>query len=309
MNIAIVDIGSNTIRLNIYHVEKNEYSILFTKKYTASLASYFEDGQLSEEGIKTLKKTLKSIQNATSFVTLESIHYFATASLRNISNQDEIIAQVKKEMGIAINLLSQEEEARLGHIGIEEVYGKTDGLSIDIGGGSTEISIFEDEKVIADFNFSEGSLSLYKRYVDEILPTLDEYNRITEKVKKLLKKKEDEKVDKVDKFDTLIGIGGSIRVVGKVIQKVENTDSATEFTVDQLKSVSKKLLNHDKNTLIAIFKVSPDRIHTITPGVIVLLEVCKWFKVKKILISNKGLREGYLVDYLQKSDLQLSTKE
>lgn len=306
MNIAIVDIGSKTIRLNIYHVEKNEYSILFTKKYTASLASYFEDGQLSEEGIKTLKKTLKSIQNATSFVTLESIHYFATASLRNISNQDEIIAQVKKEMGIAINLLPQEEEARLGHIGIEEVYGKTDGLSIDIGGGSTEISIFEDEKVIANFNFSEGSLSLYKRYVDEILPTLDEYNRITEKVKKLLKKKEDEKVDKLD---TLIGIGGSIRAVGKVIQKVENTDSATEFTVDQLKSVSKKLLNHDKNTLIAIFKVSPDRIHTITPGVIVLLEVCKWFKVKKILISNKGLREGYLVDYLQKSDLQLSTKE
>lgn len=165
MSIVIVNNGSNRIRLNIYHLEITNIPFYLQKKYTASLASYFEDG------INTLKKTLKLIQNATSFVTLESIHYFATASLRNISNQEEIITQVKEELGIAINLLPQNEEARLEHTGIEKVNGKTDGLSIDIGGRSTKISIFKDEKVIGDFNFSEGSLSLYKRYVDEILPS------------------------------------------------------------------------------------------------------------------------------------------
>lgn len=51
---------------------------------------------------------------------------------------------------------------------------------------------------------------------------------------------------------------------------------------------------------MAVFKVAPDRIHTLTPGVVILLEACKVFKVKTIRISNKGIREGYLLDYLNK---------
>lgn len=296
MNIAIVDIGSNTIRLNIYRLDKKEYSILFTKKYTASLASYVEDGKLSRDGIDTLKRTISSIEEVTQFVELESIHYFATASLRNVSNQDEVIKEVKDDLNVTIDLLVQSEEARLGHIGIEEVYGQSNGLSIDIGGGSTEIAIFKDKQIVKDFNLSDGSLSFYKKYVEGILPTQDEFSQMSDKVKKSLKKNSDD----LPSFDTLIGIGGSVRAIGKVIQKNENLDSPLEFTIDQLKTLSKKLLKKDKKTLVAVFKVAPDRIHTLTPGVVILLEVCKDFKVKTIRISNKGIREGYLLDYLNK---------
>ncbi|MFL4359489.1 Ppx/GppA phosphatase family protein [Streptococcus uberis] len=296
MNIAIVDIGSNTIRLNIYRLDKKEYSILFTKKYTASLASYVEDGKLSRDGIDTLKKTISSIEEVTQFIELESIHYFATASLRNVSNQDEVIKEVKDDLNVTIDLLAQSEEARLGHIGIEEVYGQSNGLSIDIGGGSTEIAIFKDKQIVKDFNLSDGSLSYYKKYVEGILPTQDEFSQMSDKVKKSLKKNSDD----LPSFDTLIGIGGSVRAIGKVIQKNENLDSPLEFTIDQLKTLSKKLLKKDKKTLVAVFKVAPDRIHTLTPGVVILLEACKDFKVKTIRISNKGIREGYLLDYLNK---------
>lgn len=302
MNIAIIDIGSNTIRMNIYHLEGKDYSILFTKKYTASLASYVEDGQLNKDGIETLKTTLKSIQKVTTFVKLDAVHFFATASLRNVSNQDAVIKEVKDDLDITIDLLKQSEEARLGHIGIEEVYGHSDGLSIDIGGGSTEIAIFKDEAIVKDFNLSDGSLSFYKKYVEDILPSQDECNQMSEKVKKTLKKTS----DKLPNFDTIIGIGGSVRAIGKVIQKNENNDSPLEFSYDQLKSLSKKLLKKDKKTMVNVFKVSPDRVHTLTPGVIILMEVCKDFGIKTIRISNKGIREGYLINSLK--DMKDSSK-
>lgn len=296
MNIAIADIGSNTIRLNIYQVEGKDYSILFTKKFSASLASYVEDGKLSADGIETLKKTLNSIKEVTNFVELETTQYFATASLRNVSNQEEIIKQMKDELDITINLLPQSEEARLGHIGIEEVYGKSNGLSIDIGGGSTELAVFEDKQIVSEYNLSDGSLSFFKKYVEEIIPSQDDFDTMTEKVIKTFKKSK----EKIPEFDTLIGIGGSIRAIGKAIYKSEGSKITTEFTLEELKTFTKKLIKKDKKTLTAIFKDSPDRIYTIGPGAAILMEVCKQFKVKTIKISNKGIREGYLVDYLSK---------
>ncbi|MEY8463193.1 Ppx/GppA phosphatase family protein [Streptococcus merionis] len=296
MNYGIVDIGSNTIRLNVYQVEENGYTILFSKKYTVGLASYFEEDKLSREGIEGLKVTISNILNIKKSVKIEQMLFFATASLRNATNNQEIIVEIKDELGITIDLLSQDEESRLGHIGIEEVYGKTDGLFVDIGGGSSEVAIYQDDGIVGDASLSIGSLSLSKEFVKEILPVEAEFFAMRNHVKGLLRSKTD-----LGTFETLFGIGGTVRAIGRVIQSMGKTESSTQFSVKQLKNLSKKMVSHDKRAFKTLIKIAPDRLHTFVPGMAILLEICKKYDVETVFVSNKGIREGYLLDYLEKN--------
>lgn len=106
MNYGIVDIGSNTIRLNVYQISQQDYSILFSKKYTAGLASYIKEGELSLDGINILKTTLKNILEIKKSVKMEKLLFFATASLRNVGNNQEVIAEIKEKLQVTIHLLS-----------------------------------------------------------------------------------------------------------------------------------------------------------------------------------------------------------
>ncbi|MFC3928741.1 Ppx/GppA phosphatase family protein [Streptococcus caprae] len=289
MNYGIVDIGSNTIRLNIYQVQRGRYSVLFTKKYTIGLAAYVEDSQLSPEGLAILLETLTEIKSIQTIVTMQALHVFATASLRNVTNQDDILEAVQDQLGISIDLLSQNNEADLTHLGIREVFGLEDGLSIDIGGGSTEIALFENGRAIQDVYLDKGSLNLYKQAISDILPTVQEVISIHKTVTELILDQ-----DPTGTYPTITGTGGAIRAVGKVIKKLYRTGDATHFTRQQAEKLLTGLLVKDKKTLTTVLKVTPERIHTLTPGLIILLETMRTFNSQEVILVSTGIREGYL---------------
>lgn len=118
-NFGIVDIGSNTIRCNVYHVRTDKgFELLFTKKYTAGLASYIDDRKLTDKGVKKLLRILKGIRLMTDQVDLEELYVFATASIRSVTNSSKILEKVTEEVGMKIDVLSQKDEALLGFLGI-----------------------------------------------------------------------------------------------------------------------------------------------------------------------------------------------
>lgn len=118
MKHAIVDIGSNTIRLIIFEVKEKDINKILNKKYTAGLINYVENEKLSDKGVKKLVDTLKSIKLICDEMEVDTLDAFATASLRNIDNSKEVIDEVKVDCKIDIDLLSQEDEAKIGNIGI-----------------------------------------------------------------------------------------------------------------------------------------------------------------------------------------------
>ncbi len=289
MNYAIIDIGSNTMRLSVYACRGGHVNVLFTKKETAGLAGYVTNGMLSTDGVEQCIAVLKLFQESLLGIRIDGLSVFATASLRNVSNTQEVLRTVSRRTGIAVEILSGKDEAVLDFIGATHSVGLENGLLIDIGGGSTELTSFSNKVITYAESMPIGSLSLYTNLVEELLPSSAEQKAIRRTV---LKKLETVKSLAGKQFSDICGVGGTIRAVQKMNRKAGGSPEG--FSVKTLRSMLAKVQKPDKDTLRLILKSAPDRIHTLIPGMLILDTVAEYFKSEKIHVSAFGVREGYL---------------
>ena len=147
MRYAIVDIGSNTVRMNVYDVGKNKITQLFSKKTVAGLSSYLQDGHLTQKGINKASKILSSYRYIAELLGAEKFLPFATASLRNIGNADEAVNAINKNAKVTIDLIQGRDEALYGFRGLTLGTKVNSGVMFDIGGGSTEVIHIQDGTV------------------------------------------------------------------------------------------------------------------------------------------------------------------
>lgn len=291
MNFGIIDIGSNTVRLNVYSYESNDINMIFSKKHVVGLVSYIQDSRLTDKGITKLVNVLHSIKEIISHVTVDKTIAFATASLRKINNTEQVLKKIEEETGFRIKIYDQELEARLGFEGIMWTMPYKDGITVDIGGGSTEIIRFKNREISQIVNYSEGSLSLFNRYVKGIIPTEKEIKNIQNDIKEELYKKE-------LNFESgiIIGIGGTIRAIGDLSKEAFSLGDNRHFTNKNLTSLYKSIIKGDEDLVKLMLKIAPDRIHTITPGMVIFKFLCKRFGAEEIVVSSSGLREGVLLE-------------
>lgn len=106
------------------------------------------------------------------------------------------------------------------------------------------------------------------------------------------------------KYSTLVGFGGSVRAARNVIQETYELPNGQGFTVKMAREILARLEKQDRRILRTILKIAPDRIHTFTPGLIILLEVCRHFNIEEIEVCEYGLREGYLIHKLEERNGQ-----
>ncbi|MBS4882276.1 MAG: phosphatase [Peptoniphilus harei] len=291
MRHAIVDIGSNTIRLIIFDINenKNNFKKVLNKKYTAGLITYVHDGELSGKGIKKLIKTLSSIKNIVIELNVDTFSPFATASLRNLENTEEVLEEVKKDLDIDIDVLEQVEEAFLGNVGIRSEIKVDSGISVDIGGASTEVVYFEEDGPREYINLKTGSLLLFGENVSRILPKKSEIRAIEKSVIRELNSSHFS-----SKENRLIGIGGTIRTTGKVIADLWNEDEK-KFTLKDIYKLLNLIKDRNTETIRSIIRTNPARIHTLIPGIIILKILMEKLGIDEIEVSDNGLREGYLI--------------
>ncbi|MBM7550646.1 phosphatase [Peptoniphilus gorbachii] len=291
MRHAIVDIGSNTIRLIVFDINENKknFKKVLNKKYTAGLITYVHDGELSGKGIKKLIKTLSSIKNIVIELNVDTFSPFATASLRNLENTEEVLEEVKKDLDIDIDVLEQVEEAFLGNVGIRSEIKVDSGISVDIGGASTEVVYFEEDGPREYINLKTGSLLLFGENVSRILPKKSEIRAIEKSVIRELNSSHFS-----SKENKLIGIGGTIRTTGKVIADLWNEDEK-KFTLKDIYKLLNLIKDRNTETIRSIIRTNPARIHTIVPGIIILKILMEKFGIDEIEVSDNGLREGYLI--------------
>ncbi len=185
-------------------------------KVVARLRNYLTaDGVLDDKGIQTLVKTLHSFQEVTRFYELESTTCVATATVRHAKNQQEILELVDKETDFTIRVLSDYEEAYLGYLAVANSTPFQDGITVDIGGGGTEVTYFENRKSRFYHSFPFGALSLKRQFVAEEKPTEEELEQIHTFVCEQL-----QTLDWLpDKQLPIIAIGGSARNVVQIHQE------------------------------------------------------------------------------------------
>lgn len=290
---GVIDIGSNTIRLSVYKISDNKVINLFNEKDQASLKSYVSDGILSEKGIKRLIGTLKSFKGIVdNFDDIDELHPFATATIRDIVNRNEILDRVKEEVGLDIEIISGEEEAKLAFIGAISSVDVPSGILADIGGGSTEVVLIDRHKVFKSVSLDIGSLSAFNDYVNNLFANKYEKKLIDEKVNELLFNNKMYREEQ----EFLCAVGGTARASLRFYNEYYGLDyNNTIMKRKKLDSMLKEVIAREpRNILNAILAVKPDRVHTLLPGMIILNRLAKYFYCKKISVSHTGVREGYI---------------
>lgn len=297
MIFAIMDIGSNTIRLSVYKQVVDKAVHLFSEKEQASLRNYVKKGQLTEKGIDRLISTLRKFKSIiTNFDDIDSIHPFATATIRDVANRSEILRRVKDELDLDIEILSGEDEARLSFLGASKSVDVSEGVLTDIGGGSSEVVIIDQAKVIKSVSLAIGSLSAFNDFVNGLFTDKKEKKAIDREVKLLLGENKMYREEQ----SVLCAVGGSARaslIFYNEFYKLSaynSTMNAKKFD----KMLKEILLMPEREILDKILEVKADRVHTLIPGMVILNRLAKYFYVSEINISQTGVREGYVYSKL-----------
>lgn len=292
MTYGVIDVGSNTIRLCIYQVTDGGIRALFNNKTTAGLISYVNNGELTRKGIKKACDVLSMYKEMAEQAQIKELFVFATASLRNISNTDEAVQTIYEETGLKVDVLTGYEEATLDFKGAACTMKLEEGILADIGGGSTELLVYEKGMIQDAASLRLGSLSLYRNYVSKIFPKKSEEKAIREKVFSELKKI---KFLRERQFHSLIGIGGTIRAVKNLNNDMFGLPRQNDrIPGEKLPQLLGQFQDEEKATLKKMLDAAPDRIHTLIPGMLILDTICRSFCCEEILVSSYGVREGYL---------------
>lgn len=290
---AIIDLGSNTIRLCVYEYTERNISTIMKQKEMVGLVSYVSKGILSQEGIeKACGVLVDFVELAKKLVDESDIHIFATASLRNINNRDMAVEQIHKKTGMLPDVLTGEEEALFDFVGASHQSRCKDGVLIDIGGGSTEFVLFHDYQPIELRSRPIGCLNLYQSYVKNFHPNRRESKKIRKEVKRQL-----EAADLKTTCPVMIGVGGTARAVNKLARALFQLPVEKEvLDVKDIENVYAYFKKPDKLLFDTIYKTIPERALTIMPGLILLRQAIKFFGCKTIYVNNYGVREGYLLE-------------
>ena len=148
MNFGVIDVGANSVRMNVYQYENKGFDILFSKKKTLGIVSYINDGNMSEKGIQILCRCLHDFQLTLSHLHIASLHVFATVPLRNIKNTTVVLQKIFERTGIRVHVLSGEDEGRLSFEGAS-IYSKLQkGLFLDVGEEVQKSFLFKIVKCI-----------------------------------------------------------------------------------------------------------------------------------------------------------------
>ncbi len=292
MKFAITDLGSNTVRMSVYDIDQEgRFKLLFSEKRMAGLASYMDHGALSAEGIGEACRVLESFQWLLEQFNMSQMHVFATASLRNIRNTRQAVEKIRKATGLAVDVLSGEDEATLDYYGAMLDSGIREGAMFDIGGGSTEIVGVSEGKVSSAQSFPVGSLNLFNRFVTELWPAGGEMDAMKDFIRSSLAQVELPEGG----AEQVCGIGGTARAVLKIANAYLDRDrDCRTLTMGQLQETAVMLAARGGQARKLILKHCPDRVHTILPGMLLMTSVCGALCRGGVYISKYGVREGYL---------------
>jgi exopolyphosphatase/guanosine-5'-triphosphate,3'-diphosphate pyrophosphatase len=290
MKCGVVDIGSNTVQLTVYRYEGDSFRPLLNRWETVGLAGYVENGALTEEGVRAACRVLKDFQTPLEDLEIPELHAFATASLRGISNSEQVLETIRAHTGVRVELLSGEEEAEYSFRGATWGVPSPAGLMADIGGGSTELVGYEDGVITSTVSLNVGVVSLFTKFVSGVLPTQAEQGAIRAHAAALLD------TQTLSRSRSLLGVGGSVRAIVRLCNTLSGAEPENRVVSPrEVNSLYNRLSKGDRDALRLILRAAPDRVHTVMPGLILAQEILGRCGAESLTMSATGVREGYLL--------------
>ena len=293
--IAVVDIGSNSVRLVVYDGLRRSPTPVFNEKILCGLGrGVATKGKLGEEGITRALAALRRFRAVARQIGAREIYALATAAAREASNGEEFIAKAEKALGANIDVLTGKEEARYAALGVMAGIPGADGVAGDLGGGSLELVDIKDGKIRDGVTLPLGPLRLIDMSGGSITRASDIIDEHLAKTKIL-----DNLKDR-----TFYAVGGTWRNLAKLHMAQNHYPlhvlHCYRLTRQQTMSVSNLVAHLSPTSLKDIREVSKSRSDTMPYGALVLDRLLFHSKPKAVEVSVFGVREGLIYAKLPK---------
>jgi exopolyphosphatase/guanosine-5'-triphosphate,3'-diphosphate pyrophosphatase len=285
---AVIDIGSNTTRLLV--AEKNGDSfrqLLSQRAFTRLGRGLKEDGSITQKKIDELARTITTQVKLAKVLGADDVYAMATAATRDATNGDELVDSVKDQSGVKIEVLDENDEARLAFLGATHSMqsDQTGTIAVvDVGGGSTEVAVGTlQDGVKWSTSFRIGSGMITERHIHNDPPSVDDLESARRAITEMF-----------DEFpfptvDHAIAIGGSAssmrRMVGNVLEHETMERAIRLITRNDAKEVAEE------------FGLDPERVQVLPAGVMILEDIGDRLE-RPLRIGKGGLREGKLLELL-----------
>ena len=289
MRYAAIDIGSNAIRLLIKDIDESNADDLQPERiayYRVPLrlgGDVFERGKLSKAKTKSLVKVMVAFRNLIDVQEVAACRAVATSALRSARNRDEVIEAVLSKTGIEIVCLSGEEEAGLIFQNFDDAGRKfnRDLLCIDVGGGSTELSIVRENERIALKSFKLGTVRMLKGTTPE-----GEWMRIQEFLRQ----------HRGDKPWLAIGTGGNINRY----HRIARLEKDANLPASAILSIKEQLEQVPLSERSAMFGLKRNRADVIVPAGEIYLKILEMADADFIWVPKVGLADGVILSMWRK---------
>lgn len=281
MKFGAIDIGSNAVRLLITHVFESETGPIFKKSSLVRVPvrlgeDVFTNGFISEEKQRKMVQTMGAFKLLLDVHGVVSYRACGTSAMRNASNGEELTERIAEEAGIDIEIIQGRKEADIifsNHFE-ERLLKDRSYLYIDVGGGSTEITVFSNKKPVASRSFRIGTIRLLSgkvepEYWDKLLNWVGKHT---------------EGLDNLD----AIGSGGNINK----LYKMAEIPGRKPMSYKKLKDLHHLLRDLTFEQRISQLGLNPDRADVIIPACEIFRAILKRAKIKNILVPEFGLSDG-----------------
>lgn len=286
MKYAVIDIGSNSVRLLLESDGKTLYKELNTTRLGEGIAL---TSKLSSDAMRRTASAIRDFKVKALNDGAAEVFAFATAAVRSATNGAEFVALVQKEADIVVDVISGEEEASVGLIG---ALGNADGGIVDIGGGSTEITLRKNKKIVYSKSVNIGAVRLF-----------DLCGRDRKKLEAVIYEKIKE-YGSIDCRVPVYGVGGTATSLAALALGLKHYDGEKVhgfvLTIERLETLTDELFKTSPEELVENTCVQPKRAEIIAGGAALLLALMKKFHIFTVTVSENDNLEGYLLKRLMK---------
>ncbi|MDX1349072.1 MAG: exopolyphosphatase [Putridiphycobacter sp.] len=284
MKYGAIDIGTNAARLLIGEISVNDEGYTFVKKISYTRVplrlgmDVFDKGRITAQKKEDFVKTIQAFQLIAEVFKVNDIRACATSAMREASNAADVKKTILKSTGVNIEVIDGHEESQLvfSVFFLLEIEKNTPFIVIDVGGGSTEVSIFKNGKRTAAKSFKIGTIRMLKNKVKpDIWDEVDDWLKLNCKSKKRFK---------------IFGTGGNINKVHKLLGKRD----MKSMSIHELTELYDEMAPLSVEKRILKYQLKADRADVIVPAMSIYLEFMKRIDAKKMVVPKIGLSDGII---------------
>lgn len=282
MRLAAIDIGSNAIRLQITHVtvfkEQIRYKRLEYVRFPLRLGhDVFSTGSLSPASQEKFIKLMHAFKLLLDLYEVDDSYACATSAMRNSDNGALLAAMVKDKIGLDIHIIDGEQEGEMINLSLESYIPAGHCLHIDVGGGSTELNLFNQKQKVDACSFNIGSVRMLQGKDDPA--TWQEMKAWIEK-----------RVRKSQGHVIALGTGGNINKLYGLAKK----KPGKLMSLAKIREMKALVEQYSLEERIHVLQLNPDRADVIVPAAEIYIKVMEWALTRSILVPDVGLKDGIM---------------